>query len=98
MIDCIALAISTLASAFSPSASSVAMGALTFTPSVPSGTRSLPILPSSTASNSIVALVGLDLGQDVAGLDGVAFLDEPFGKLALLHGGRQGGHENLSGH
>ena len=32
------------------------MGALTFTPSLPSGTRILPILPSSTASNSIVAL------------------------------------------
>ena len=40
----------------SPSASSVAIGSLTFTPSVPSGTRILPILPSSTASNSIVAL------------------------------------------
>ena len=33
-----------------------AMGALTFTPSVPSGTRILPMRPSSTASNSIVAL------------------------------------------
>src|SRR3569832_1896799 len=32
------------------------MGALTFTPSVPSATSSLPILPSTTASNSIVAL------------------------------------------
>ena len=29
---------------------------LTATPSVPSATRILPILPSSTASNSIVAL------------------------------------------
>ena len=35
---------------------SVAMGELTFTPSVPSGTRILPMRPSSTASNSIVAL------------------------------------------
>src|SRR3954463_178289 len=41
---------------FSPSSSSTAMGALTFTPSLPSGTSILPILPSSTASNSIVAL------------------------------------------
>src|SRR5690242_17536543 len=41
---------------FSPSSSSTAIGALTFTPSLPSGTRILPILPSSTASNSIVAL------------------------------------------
>ena len=32
------------------------MGALTFTPSVPSGTMIRPIVPSSTASNSIVAL------------------------------------------
>ncbi len=36
-------------SALSPSPIRVAMGALTFTPSVPSGTSSLPILPSSTA-------------------------------------------------
>ncbi|MDA8085986.1 MAG: hypothetical protein M0Z75_04735, partial [Nitrospiraceae bacterium] len=42
--------------ASSTSPSSVAMGALTFTPSVPSGTRILPMRPSSTASNSIVAL------------------------------------------
>src|SRR5438105_10367333 len=32
------------------------MGALIFTPSAPSGTRSFSIVPSSTASNSIVAL------------------------------------------
>src|SRR6185437_6805998 len=41
---------------FSPSPSKVAIGALTFTPSLPSGTRILPMRPSSTASNSIVAL------------------------------------------
>jgi hypothetical protein len=34
----------------------MAMGVFTFTPSVPAGTRILPIMPSSTASNSIVAL------------------------------------------
>jgi hypothetical protein len=34
----------------------MAMGLLTFTPSVPSAIRILPIMPSSTASNSIVAL------------------------------------------
>ena len=33
-----------------------AMGVLTFTPSLPSSIRILPILPSSTASNSAVAL------------------------------------------
>ena len=54
LIDCIAEAMS--GAAVSPSPSRVAMGALTFTPSAPSGTSSLPIRPSSTASNSIVAL------------------------------------------
>ena len=40
-------------------------------------------------------LVGLDLGQDVAGLDHVADLDQPFGELPLLHGRRQRGHQNI---
>ncbi len=43
-------------------------------------------------------LVGLDLRQYVARLDGIAFLDVPFGELALLHGGRKRGHEDLRGH
>ena len=43
-------------------------------------------------------LVGLDLGENVAGLDFVAFFLEPFGKLALLHGRRKGGHQNVGGH
>ena len=43
-------------------------------------------------------LVGLDLGEDVAGLHLVAFVHQPFGDLALLHGGRQRRHENLRGH
>jgi hypothetical protein len=42
--------------ASSPSSSSTAMGVFTFTPSAPSSIRILPIVPSSTASNSIVAL------------------------------------------
>src|SRR6056297_1950204 len=45
-----------MSSALSPSSRSTAMGVLTFTPSVPSGIRILPMVPSSTASNSIVAL------------------------------------------
>ena len=53
--DAMAEEISTAPGA-SPSSSSTAIGALTLTPSLPSGTRILPILPSSTASNSIVAL------------------------------------------
>ena len=40
----------------SPSSKSTAMGVFTFTSSVPSAIRILPITPSSTASNSIVAL------------------------------------------
>ena len=56
LIDCIAAGMSEPLPGFSPSPSSTAIGWLTFTPSVPSGTRILPIRPSSTASNSIVAL------------------------------------------
>ena len=43
-------------------------------------------------------LVGFDLGQQVAGGDGVALFDQPFGKRAFLHGGRKGGHQNFGGH
>ncbi len=45
-----------MSSAVSPSARRTAMAVLTLTPSEPSGIRILPITPSSTASNSIVAL------------------------------------------
>src|SRR5204862_2273807 len=40
----------------SPSSRRMAMTAFTFTPSAPSGTMILPIVPSSTASTSMVAL------------------------------------------
>ena len=53
---CMVEGISFGGAASSPSVSSTAMGALTFTPSAPSGTRIFPIRPSSMASNSIVAL------------------------------------------
>ncbi len=43
-------------------------------------------------------LVGLDFGQDVAGFYGVAFFHQPFGQLALLHGGRKRGHQDVGGH
>jgi len=43
-------------------------------------------------------LVGLDLGQDGTGLDDIAFLHQPAGELALFHGGRQCGHQDLRGH
>ena len=42
-------------------------------------------------------LVGLDLGDDVTGLDGLALADQPFGQRALLHGGRQRRHQNFRG-
>ena len=45
-----------ISAALSPSSSSTAMGVLTFTPCAPSAIRILPTTPSSTASNSIVAL------------------------------------------
>jgi hypothetical protein len=43
-------------------------------------------------------LVGLDLGDHVSGLDRVALLLEPLRKVALLHGGRKGGHQDGDGH
>ncbi len=43
-------------------------------------------------------LVGLDLGDGVARGNAIAFLLQPFRKLALLHGGRQRGHEDGGGH
>ena len=43
-------------------------------------------------------LVGLDLGEDVAGLDLVAFLLVPLGELALGHGRRQRRHQDLDRH
>ena len=43
-------------------------------------------------------LVGLDLGHDVAGLDRVAFLDQPLGQRALLHRRGQRGHLDLDRH
>ena len=43
-------------------------------------------------------LVGLDLGDYVAGLDRVALALEPLGEIALLHRGRQRGHQHFNGH
>ena len=43
-------------------------------------------------------LVGLDLGDDVAGLDRVALVLEPLGEVALGHGRRQGRHQDLDRH
>ena len=42
--------------------------------------------------------VGFDLGDDVAGFDRIALFLVPFGEVALLHGGRERGHQNLNRH
>jgi hypothetical protein len=42
--------------------------------------------------------VGFDLGDHLTGFDLVALLLVPFCKIALLHGGRERGHEDLNGH
>ena len=43
-------------------------------------------------------LIGFDLGQDVAGLDRVAFLDQPLGELAFFHCRRKRGHLDFDCH
>ncbi len=43
-------------------------------------------------------LVGLDLGDDVAGFDRVALLLVPLGEVALLHRGRERGHQHFDRH
>ena len=43
-------------------------------------------------------LVGLDLGDDVAGGDLVAFVLQPFGEIALLHRRRERGHQDFDRH
>ena len=43
-------------------------------------------------------LVGLDLGDHVAGLHLLAFLLQPLGEIALLHRGRQRGHQDVDRH
>jgi hypothetical protein len=43
-------------------------------------------------------LVGLDLGEDIAGRDRVALLHQPFRERAFLHRGGQRGHQNFGCH
>jgi hypothetical protein len=43
-------------------------------------------------------LVGLDLGEDVPGGDGVTLLHQPFGERTFLHRGGERGHENFGCH
>ena len=42
--------------------------------------------------------IGLDLRDHIACLDLIAFLDQPFDECALLHGGRQGWHQDFVWH
>jgi hypothetical protein len=53
------------------------------------------LVPSSTASTSIVALSVSISAMTSPDFTVVAFLHQPFGQLALLHGGRQGGHQDF---
>src|SRR5882724_10106166 len=79
------------------SPSSTAIGVLTFTPSVPAGISSFDTLPSSEASTSMVAL-----SVSISAMTSPALMvwpsDQPLGELALLHGGRQRGHQDLGRH
>ena len=64
----------------------------------PSGTRIFAILPSSTASNSIVALSVSISARMSPDFTVVAFLDQPFGERALFHRRGQRGHQELRRH
>ena len=78
-----------------PSPFSRAMGVLTFTPFGPLGHQDGVHHALVHRLHLHGGLVGLDLGDDVAGGDGVAGLHVPLGEHALLHGGREGGHEDV---
>ena len=43
-------------------------------------------------------LVGFDLRKNVAGVNLITLLHQPFGECALLHRGRKGRHENVGRH
>ena len=76
----------------------VAISVPTLTASVPAATWSFVDRAALVGFEFHRRLVGLDLGEDVAGLDGVAFLDEPFGQRPLLHGGGHGGELDFGRH
>ena len=84
--------------ASSPSPASTAITSLT-------GTSVRPFRHDDLRDRALVdrldlhrRLVGLDLGDHVAGGDLVALLDVPLGEIALLHRGRQRGHEDVDRH
>ena len=62
------------------------------------GPGSCAIVPSSTASNSIVALSVSISARMSPDLTVVAFLDQPFGERALFHRRRQRGHLEFDRH
>ena len=77
------------------------MGVFTFTPSVGLPRRRIfPTVPSSTASNSMVACVGLDLGEIVARGHLVALLQPDHFREGVPSSmvGERAGHEYFSRH
>ena len=52
--------------------------------------------PSSNTSTSMVGLVGVDDGDDVAAVHGVAGLDAPFEQRADVHVGAERGHQEVA--
>ena len=47
--------------------------------------------------NALIAVLAAE-GEDVAGLHVVAFLLQPLREVALGHGGREGGHQDVDRH
>lgn len=87
-----------MSSALSPSWMRTAIGVLTLTPSVPAVDQQLADHAFIHGFHFHGRLVGLDLGNHVAGGDLVAFLFKPLGKRAFLHGRGKGGHKNFYRH
>ena len=82
-------------SALSPSPFSRAIGVLTFTLFRALGNQDRLDHALVDRLDLHGRLVGLDLGDHVAGLHRVAHLHVPLGERALLHGGRQGRHQDV---
>ena len=83
----------------SPSTKSSAIGVLTGTSSVPSATRILPTVPSSTASTSMVALSVSISAMTSPAAHVVAFAHvSHLASVALLHGWRQRRHQDFDWH
>src|SRR5262249_5537292 len=89
---------SVMAEAASPSERIMAVGGWTATSAGPFRDEDLSERAFVGGLDLHGRLVGLDLGDDVAGLDRIALLLHPFGEVALLHRGRQCWHQDLDRH